>query len=98
MEAEILRNKLYKVMVIGCEGYRVNENAREPLLLLPVCKRKTWTTTYSHFVKHHHLYTSLLLNNISFCFLKAYLESFHSFCKNLGGATKNIMCPVLEVG
>uniref|UniRef100_A0A3P8WQC5 V-type proton ATPase subunit n=1 Tax=Cynoglossus semilaevis TaxID=244447 RepID=A0A3P8WQC5_CYNSE len=27
---------------------------------------------------------------------KAYLESFHSFCKNLGGATKNIMCPVLE--
>ncbi|XP_028283659.1 V-type proton ATPase subunit d 1-like [Parambassis ranga] len=27
---------------------------------------------------------------------KAYLESFHSFCKNLGGATKDIMCPVLE--
>ncbi|KAM7401004.1 hypothetical protein PAMA_005281 [Pampus argenteus] len=27
---------------------------------------------------------------------KAYLESFHSFCKNIGGATKDIMCPVLE--
>uniref|UniRef100_A0A8C2XDC6 V-type proton ATPase subunit n=1 Tax=Cyclopterus lumpus TaxID=8103 RepID=A0A8C2XDC6_CYCLU len=27
---------------------------------------------------------------------KAYLESFHSFCKNMGGATKDIMCPVLE--
>ncbi|KAM9844610.1 V-type proton ATPase subunit d 1-like [Aulostomus maculatus] len=27
---------------------------------------------------------------------KAYLESFHTFCKNIGGATKDIMCPVLE--
>nr|XP_040026815.1 V-type proton ATPase subunit d 1-like [Gasterosteus aculeatus aculeatus] len=27
---------------------------------------------------------------------KAYLESFHSFCKNIGGATKDIMCPILE--
>ncbi|XP_037642467.1 V-type proton ATPase subunit d 1-like isoform X2 [Sebastes umbrosus] len=27
---------------------------------------------------------------------KAYLESFHSFCKNIGGATRDIMCPVLE--
>lgn len=28
---------------------------------------------------------------------KAYLESFHSFCKKIGGATKDLMCPVLEV-
>ncbi|XP_037537215.1 V-type proton ATPase subunit d 1-like [Nematolebias whitei] len=28
--------------------------------------------------------------------LQAYLESFHSFCKNLGGATKNTMCPILQ--
>ncbi|XP_033961297.1 V-type proton ATPase subunit d 1-like isoform X2 [Pseudochaenichthys georgianus] len=27
---------------------------------------------------------------------KAYLESFHSFCKSLGGATRDTMCPVLE--
>uniref|UniRef100_A0A665TQ07 V-type proton ATPase subunit n=2 Tax=Echeneis naucrates TaxID=173247 RepID=A0A665TQ07_ECHNA len=27
---------------------------------------------------------------------KAYLESFHTFCKNIGGATKDRMCPVLE--
>ncbi|XP_049603835.1 V-type proton ATPase subunit d 1-like isoform X1 [Syngnathus scovelli] len=27
---------------------------------------------------------------------KAYLESFHSFCKNIGGAAKDIMCPILE--
>uniref|UniRef100_A0A7N6BUC3 V-type proton ATPase subunit n=1 Tax=Anabas testudineus TaxID=64144 RepID=A0A7N6BUC3_ANATE len=27
---------------------------------------------------------------------KTYLESFHSFCENIGGATKDIMCPVLE--
>ncbi|XP_017292861.1 V-type proton ATPase subunit d 1 [Kryptolebias marmoratus] len=27
---------------------------------------------------------------------KAYLESFHSFCKNLGGATKDTMCPILQ--
>ncbi|XP_030017258.1 V-type proton ATPase subunit d 1-like [Sphaeramia orbicularis] len=27
---------------------------------------------------------------------KAYLESFHSFCQNIGGATKDIMCPILE--
>ncbi|XP_058487147.1 V-type proton ATPase subunit d 1-like [Solea solea] len=27
---------------------------------------------------------------------KSYLESFHSICKNIGGATKDIMCPVLE--
>ncbi|KAF3699110.1 V-type proton ATPase subunit d 1 [Channa argus] len=27
---------------------------------------------------------------------KAYLESFHSFCKNIGGATKDTMCPILE--
>ncbi|XP_029931352.1 V-type proton ATPase subunit d 1-like [Myripristis murdjan] len=27
---------------------------------------------------------------------KSYLESFHSFCNNIGGATKDIMCPVLE--
>ncbi|XP_075340132.1 V-type proton ATPase subunit d 1-like isoform X2 [Odontesthes bonariensis] len=27
---------------------------------------------------------------------KAYLESFHSFCKKLGGATKDTMCPILE--
>ncbi|XP_061695039.1 V-type proton ATPase subunit d 1-like [Syngnathoides biaculeatus] len=27
---------------------------------------------------------------------KAYLESFHSFCKNIGGTTKDIMCPILE--
>ncbi|XP_061587245.1 V-type proton ATPase subunit d 1-like [Cololabis saira] len=28
---------------------------------------------------------------------KAYLESFHSFCKDLGGATKDTMCPILEL-
>lgn len=28
---------------------------------------------------------------------KAYLESFHSFCEKMGGATKDLMCPVLEV-
>ncbi|XP_029970795.1 V-type proton ATPase subunit d 1-like isoform X2 [Salarias fasciatus] len=27
---------------------------------------------------------------------KAYLESFHSFCQNMGGATKDVMCPILE--
>ncbi|XP_056149561.1 V-type proton ATPase subunit d 1-like [Lampris incognitus] len=27
---------------------------------------------------------------------KAYLESFHSFCNHIGGATKDVMCPVLE--
>ncbi|KAG7525676.1 V-type proton ATPase subunit d 1-like [Solea senegalensis] len=27
---------------------------------------------------------------------KSYLESFHFICKNIGGATKDIMCPVLE--
>ncbi|KAM6918362.1 V-type proton ATPase subunit d 1-like [Xenentodon cancila] len=27
---------------------------------------------------------------------KTYLESFHCFCKDLGGATKDIMCPILE--
>ncbi|XP_041659526.1 V-type proton ATPase subunit d 1-like [Cheilinus undulatus] len=27
---------------------------------------------------------------------KAYLESFHAFCENIGGATKDIMCPILE--
>uniref|UniRef100_A0A3Q4GPV4 V-type proton ATPase subunit n=1 Tax=Neolamprologus brichardi TaxID=32507 RepID=A0A3Q4GPV4_NEOBR len=27
---------------------------------------------------------------------KAYLQSFHSFCKSVGGATKDVMCPVLE--
>uniref|UniRef100_A0A8D3BSJ4 V-type proton ATPase subunit n=1 Tax=Scophthalmus maximus TaxID=52904 RepID=A0A8D3BSJ4_SCOMX len=27
---------------------------------------------------------------------KSYLETFHSFCKNIGGTTKDIMCPVLE--
>ncbi|XP_034469946.1 V-type proton ATPase subunit d 1-like [Hippoglossus hippoglossus] len=27
---------------------------------------------------------------------KAYLESFHSLCKTIGGATKETMCPVLE--
>ncbi|XP_028987620.1 V-type proton ATPase subunit d 1-like [Betta splendens] len=27
---------------------------------------------------------------------KAYLESFHSFCKGVGGATMETMCPVLE--
>lgn len=34
----------------------------------------------------------ILRNNL----YKAYLESFHSFCKNLGGATKDTMCPILE--
>ncbi|KAM9719038.1 V-type proton ATPase subunit d 1-like [Menidia menidia] len=27
---------------------------------------------------------------------KAYLEDFHSFCKKLGGATEETMCPILE--
>ncbi|XP_067108481.1 V-type proton ATPase subunit d 1-like isoform X1 [Osmerus mordax] len=27
---------------------------------------------------------------------KAYIESFHSFCSKLGGATEDIMCPILE--
>ncbi|KAF7669780.1 hypothetical protein LDENG_00124510 [Lucifuga dentata] len=27
---------------------------------------------------------------------KAYLESFHSFCKSIGGATKDVMCSILE--
>ncbi|KAM9322407.1 V-type proton ATPase subunit d 2-like isoform 2-T2 [Pholidichthys leucotaenia] len=27
---------------------------------------------------------------------KVYLQSFHSFCRDMGGATKEVMCPVLE--
>ncbi|XP_069813507.1 V-type proton ATPase subunit d 2 isoform X1 [Dendropsophus ebraccatus] len=27
---------------------------------------------------------------------KSYLEAFHNFCKNLGGTTEEIMCPILE--
>ncbi|XP_068090969.1 V-type proton ATPase subunit d 2 isoform X2 [Hyperolius riggenbachi] len=27
---------------------------------------------------------------------KSYLEAFHKFCKNLGGTTEEIMCPILE--
>ncbi|KAM3604803.1 uncharacterized protein V6R79_016354 [Siganus canaliculatus] len=27
---------------------------------------------------------------------KAYLDSFHAFCTSIGGATKDVMCPVLE--
>ncbi|XP_077359607.1 V-type proton ATPase subunit d 1-like [Festucalex cinctus] len=27
---------------------------------------------------------------------KAYLESFYSFCKKIGGAARDIMCPILE--
>ncbi|XP_075876986.1 V-type proton ATPase subunit d 1-like [Nelusetta ayraudi] len=27
---------------------------------------------------------------------KAYLESFHLFCENIGGVTRDLMCPVLE--
>uniref|UniRef100_A0A8C6SS00 V-type proton ATPase subunit n=1 Tax=Neogobius melanostomus TaxID=47308 RepID=A0A8C6SS00_9GOBI len=36
--------------------------------------------------------TEILRNKL----YKAYLESFHAFCKNIGGATEDIMCPVLE--
>lgn len=25
------------------------------------------------------------------------MESFHSFCENIGGATRDLMCPVLQV-
>lgn len=27
---------------------------------------------------------------------KAYLESFHGFCKDIGGATEDVMCPILK--
>uniref|UniRef100_A0A3Q4BRJ8 V-type proton ATPase subunit n=1 Tax=Mola mola TaxID=94237 RepID=A0A3Q4BRJ8_MOLML len=36
--------------------------------------------------------TEILRNKL----YKAYLESFHSFCKKNGGATKDLMCPILE--
>lgn len=32
-----------------------------------------------------------------FLIQKAYLESFHLFCENIGGVTRDLMCPVLEV-
>uniref|UniRef100_A0A667YMH2 V-type proton ATPase subunit n=1 Tax=Myripristis murdjan TaxID=586833 RepID=A0A667YMH2_9TELE len=41
-------------------------------------------------------YTWHMEPNLCFLFFKSYLESFHSFCNNIGGATKDIMCPVLE--
>ena len=28
---------------------------------------------------------------------KAYLESFYSFCKNMGGETEEVMCEILAV-
>ncbi|XP_072297325.1 V-type proton ATPase subunit d 1-like [Eucyclogobius newberryi] len=36
--------------------------------------------------------TEILRNKL----YKAYLESFHAFCKSISGATQDIMCPVLE--
>jgi len=30
-------------------------------------------------------------------FLKAYLEDFYNFCKNIGGATAEVMCELLGV-
>ncbi|XP_037131475.1 V-type proton ATPase subunit d 1-like isoform X1 [Syngnathus acus] len=65
MEAEILRNKLYKV---------------------------TTTSNMQNFSSSVSI--SCLIFTV--CTLKAYLESFHSFCKNIGGAAKDIMCPILE--
>lgn len=29
---------------------------------------------------------------------QAYLEDFHRYCKELGGTTADVMCPLLEVG
>ncbi len=40
---------------------------------------------------------ALLIFMAFFFFFQAYLESFYTFCKNIGGVTKDIMCPVLEV-
>ncbi|CAB1325872.1 unnamed protein product [Coregonus sp. 'balchen'] len=31
-----------------------------------------------------------------YCAILAYLEAFYKFCQESGGATKNIMCPILE--
>ena len=28
---------------------------------------------------------------------KSYLESFYNFCKNIGGETEEVMCPILAV-
>ncbi|KAJ0039387.1 hypothetical protein NL108_015914 [Boleophthalmus pectinirostris] len=36
--------------------------------------------------------TEILRNKL----YKAYLESFHAFCKSIGGPTQDVMCPVLE--
>lgn len=101
METEILRNKLYKVTAgwhktrITTMFYQVCGILISGLTAVPnMFNKPRWCKSLCF----NHCYTNRLSDLMFFSLAsKAYLESFHSFCKKNGGATKDLMCPILEV-
>ena len=95
---EIIRNTLYKVTdTSGPSLQRTPDSPcsirslHPPFIYLPY-----------HALRTHHLFTSLPLtpsppSHCSLTRTQAYLEDFHRYCKELGGTTAEVMCPLLEV-